>query len=34
LPIYCGFDADPTGEAMAQRMHIHPSIRRLRPAAS
>jgi hypothetical protein len=34
LPIYCGFDTDPTGEAMAQRMHdIHPSIRRLRPAA-
>jgi hypothetical protein len=34
LPIYCGFDADPTGEAMAQRMHeLHPSIRRLRPAA-
>lgn len=34
LPIYCGFDADPTGDAMAQRMHeLHPSIRRLRPAA-
>jgi hypothetical protein len=34
LPVYCGFDADPTGEAMAQRMHeLHPSIRRLRPAA-
>lgn len=34
LPIYCGFDADPTGEAMAQRMHVlHPCIRRLRPAA-
>ena len=34
LPIYCGFDADPTGEAMAQRMHdLHPAIRRLRPAA-
>jgi hypothetical protein len=34
LPIYCGFDADPTGEAMAQRMHeLHPSILRLRPAA-
>jgi hypothetical protein len=33
LPIYCGFDADLTGEAMAQRMYdIHPSIRRLRPA--
>jgi hypothetical protein len=34
LPIYCGFDADPTGDAMAQRMHdIHPSILRLRPPA-
>jgi hypothetical protein len=34
LPIYCGFDTDPTGEAMAQRMHVlHPCIRRLRPAA-
>jgi hypothetical protein len=34
LPIYCGFDADPTGDAMAQRMHdLYPSIRRLRPAA-
>ncbi len=34
LPIYCGFDADPAGDGMAQRMHdLHPSIRRLRPAA-
>ena len=34
LPIYCGFDSDPTGDAMAQRMRdLHPSIRRLRPAA-
>jgi len=33
-PIYCAFDADPTGEAMAQRMrNLHPSIQRLRPAA-
>jgi len=33
-PIYCGFDADPTGDAMAQRMrNLHPSIQRLRPAA-
>jgi len=33
-PIYCAFDADPTGDAMAQRMHeLHPSIQRLRPAA-
>lgn len=34
LPIYCGFDADPTGDAMAQRMHeLHASILRLCPAA-
>lgn len=34
LPIYCGFDADPTGDAMARHMHDrHPSILRLRPAA-
>lgn len=34
LPVYCGFDTDPTGEAMAQRMHDrYPSISRLRPAA-
>lgn len=34
LLIYCGFDADPTGDAMAERMHnLQPSIRRLRPAA-
>jgi hypothetical protein len=34
LPIYCGFDADPTGDIMAQRMHaLHPSILRLRPPA-
>ncbi len=33
-PIFCGFDADPTGDAMAQRMRdLHPSIRRLRPPA-
>jgi hypothetical protein len=33
-PIYCGFDADPTGDLMAQRMReLHPSIRRLRPHA-
>jgi hypothetical protein len=31
-PIYCGFDADPTGDAMAQRMReLHRSIQRLRP---
>ncbi len=33
-PIYCGFDADPTGDTMAQRMRaLHPSILRLRPSA-
>jgi hypothetical protein len=33
-PIYCGFDADSTGDTMAQRMHdLHPSILRLRPPA-
>ena len=33
-PLFCGFDADPTGDAMAQRMsELHPSIRRLRPPA-
>jgi hypothetical protein len=31
--LYCGFDLDPTGEAMAQAMiALHPSIRRLRPS--
>ncbi len=30
--IYCGFDADPTGDAMAQAMTMaHPAIKRLRP---
>jgi len=30
--VYCGFDADPVGDAMAQAMiTLHPSIRRLRP---
>jgi len=34
LPIFCGFDTDPTGDAMAQRMHaLHPSVGRLRPRA-
>lgn len=33
-PLYCGFDADPTGDLMAQRMRdLHPSIQRLRPPA-
>lgn len=31
--LYCGFDLDATGEAMAQAMiRLHPSIRRLRPS--
>ena len=31
-PVYCGFDADPTGDAMAQQMMaLHPAVRRLRP---
>jgi hypothetical protein len=31
-PVYCGFDADPTGDAMAQQMiALYPAIRRLRP---
>ena len=30
--VYCGFDLDATGEAMAQSMMtLYPSIRRLRP---
>jgi hypothetical protein len=34
LPIYCGFDADPTGDFMAQRMRaLHPLVLRLRPPA-
>lgn len=34
LPVFCGFDADPTGDAMAQHMiQLHPSVRRLRPPA-
>lgn len=32
-PIYCGFDADPTGEAMAREMIARrPALQRLRPA--
>ena len=31
--VYCGFDSDPTGEAMAAAMmRDHPTVRRLRPA--
>ena len=30
--IYCGFDADPTGDQMAQAMSaLHPAVQRLRP---
>jgi len=32
LPLYCGFDADQTGEHMAQSMIArHPTVKRLRP---
>lgn len=32
-PLFCGFDRDDTGEAMAQAMiALHPSIQRLRPS--
>lgn len=31
-PVFCGFDADPTGEHMAQAMiALHPEVQRLRP---
>jgi hypothetical protein len=31
--VYCGFDADPTGDAMAQAMVcLHPAVQRLRPS--
>ncbi len=30
--VYCGFDADPTGDTMAEAMiKVHPSVKRLRP---
>ncbi len=33
-PVFCGFDSDPTGDLMAQRMiQLHPSILRLSPPA-
>jgi hypothetical protein len=33
VPVYCGFDADSTGDAMAQQMiAAYPAVRRLRPA--
>lgn len=33
LPVYCGFDSDTTGDAMAeQMMGLHPALRRLRPS--
>lgn len=32
-PVYCGFDADPTGDDMARAMMTrHPTIKRLRPS--
>ena len=32
LPVYCGFDADATGETLAQEMmRRHPTVQRLRP---
>lgn len=31
--IFCGFDADPTGDTLAQKMMaLHPSVKRLRPS--
>ena len=31
--VYCGFDADETGESLAHKMmHLHPQVKRLRPA--
>lgn len=33
-PVYCGFDADPTGDTMAAQMiRLYPQVRRLRPTA-
>jgi hypothetical protein len=33
FPVYCGFDADPTGDAMAAEMiRLYPQVRRLRPS--
>lgn len=30
--VYCGFDADPTGDTMAEAMiKVHPSVKRMRP---
>lgn len=32
VEMYCGYDADPTGDAMAQTMQLHyPRVKRLRP---
>jgi hypothetical protein len=32
-PLYCGFDADPIGDAMAEAMiGLHPEVQRLRPS--
>jgi hypothetical protein len=33
IAVYCGFDSDATGDAMAEQMiALHPSLRRLRPS--
>lgn len=33
LPVYCGFDADATGDQMARAMiALHPTVKRLRPS--
>jgi hypothetical protein len=33
FPVYCGFDADPTGDAIAAQMiRLYPHVRRLRPS--
>ena len=33
IPVYCGFDADSTGDEMARAMiQLHPTVQRLRPA--
>jgi DNA primase len=33
LSVYCGFDSDATGDAIAEQMiRLHPSLRRIRPS--
>ena len=32
FPVYCGFDADETGDAFADKMiKLHPTVKRIRP---